>query len=42
MNDHDITESQFPLAGNEIRLLAELGFFEIHRRELLCEVRGAL
>lgn len=26
MNDHDITESQFPLAGNEIRLLAELGF----------------
>jgi len=26
MNHHDTTESQFPLAGNEIRLLAELGF----------------
>jgi tetratricopeptide (TPR) repeat protein len=26
MKNHDITELQFPLAGNEIRLLAELGF----------------
>ena len=26
MNHHDITELQFPLASNEIRLLAELGF----------------
>ena len=26
MNHHDLTDSQFPLASNEIRLLAELGF----------------